>query len=166
MSTCLAKIEPENSPLLWLTLNVICLILSIFFFVVIGLAKQGSISSFIGLYMFYNLLLCIVWIFEVTLPIMIHGWGVVKNWYKKIEILVVLYFMVDAVITIFAYDKLMTDKIWVLIDAIITTLLFLYMTMETVVLLQYAKTNNSDYGTDISLRRINDDEQEEEYNVT
>ena len=97
---------------------------------------------------------------------MIHGWGVVKNWYKKIEILVVLYFMVDAVITIFAYDKLMTDKIWVLIDAIITTLLFLYMTMETVVLLQYAKTNNSDYGTDISLRRINDDEQEEVYNVT
>merc|ERR1711862_1032368 len=120
-----------------------------------------AMNSFVLLYMLCNLFLCAVWIFEVMLPIMIHGWGVgAQKWSKRIELLVVLYFLVDAVITIFAYDKLSSDKTWVLIDLIITTLLFLYMTIETIILLQYSRRTNSgncNDGTDISLRGFRKD---------
>jgi len=152
---CLKKIEPEHSPRVWLSLNIISLLLSLFFFIVLSLSEQGSISSFVGVYMLYNLFVCIVWTFEVALPIMVHGLDAINTWYKKMEILVVLYFMVDAVITVFAYDKVITDRTWVLVDAIITTLLFFYMTMETIVLIQMTKSRNNP-NTDISLRKLDD----------
>lgn len=136
-----------------------------FFFVVISFSEQNSMNSFVGLYTFYNLFLCLVWTFEVTLPIMVHGWGVAKNRYKIVELVVVLYFMVDAVITIFAYDTVVTDRMWVVVDATITMLLFLYMTIETAVLLQYSRSDDADDGTDISLGRIDKDEQVEISNL-
>jgi hypothetical protein len=109
-------LSPNNNPLPWVIINGLCAVCSISLFILTVTGQEANARS---VYVAYNLITTIIWIIELAIKIKYHA----PNWQLIFEIIIVLYFVVDSMRTIYLWvvlnDRPSTLKYTLLFDSFI-----------------------------------------------
>ena len=89
-------LSPNNNPMLWVIVNGLMAVCAISLFI---LSVTGQEAGARRVYVSYNLSTTIIWMIQLALKIKYHA----PNWQLIFEVIIVVYFVVDSMRTIYLW---------------------------------------------------------------
>ena len=138
MECLIAATAPEENPLIWCFVNLLCLLFSLETLANLLLSTQdlSERPTAKGLYLIWNFGTTLVWVTEVSLSVAFQRQNQQQrrqslSWEKRIELLAAIYFAWDSLHLLWKWKikkQDLDEEIW---DVCINTLVFLYAAYET-----------------------------------
>lgn len=126
---CALFSEPERIPKFWFLIDVTLAFfsLSLLLWLIAKVPSQTPLMN--EVYVTYNILSCLVWCTELTLPVIAHGLIKLSGWWSKLEIVIAIYCIYDAfrALTRFRQDDDLSSDI--ILTAVINFVIYSYITI-------------------------------------
>lgn len=142
LESLLQSWTPKNSPVPWITVNVLCFASSAALFLVTLIAEDDSQYRIFAKqsYLFWNFSTTVVWCVEVGLRVYASRREVKLQ--QRIELAVAAYFTTDSAILLHKFKVKKEDIDVVLFEVAINTLAYLHVLRET---MQECREQNRGY---------------------
>lgn len=135
------RIEPVKFPQLWFTINILCMGLSVYMLCLIITYDEAQIGVSVFKWPMYNGIVVVLWVYQSIIPVILYGRKPLRRLYKKLEIVLVVWYSFDAFITLVANNVMVKNKGRLIVDCCVNITSYLYATVKTIFFLeqQYQK---------------------------